>query len=94
MFQRQLSHMKTAPTAPEVSEARFRRFLKDFEVYERKLTFQRTLDAFLDLYSAWKKSHEPPLKVRLVMLAFELHRLDEQFRFDLFFQDGLACEKS
>ena len=90
MFHRQLSHIKAVPTAPEVSEARFRHFLKDFEAYERRLMFQRTLDAFLDLYSAWKKTHEQTLKLRLVMLAFELHRLDHQFACDLSFRDDLA----
>ena len=87
MFQRPLPHIKIAPNALEVSEARFKRFLKDLESYERKLTFERTLDAFLDLYSSWKKTHEPPLKLRLVMLAFELHRLNGQFQCDLSFQE-------
>ena len=87
MFQRPVPHMKLAPTSPEVSEARFKRFLKDLEGYERKLTFERTLDAFLDLYSAWKKTHEPPIKLRLVMLVFELHRLNEAFQCELSFRD-------
>jgi hypothetical protein len=87
MFQRPFSHIKISPTALEVSEARFKRFLKELETYERKLTFERTLDSFLDLYSSWKKTHEPPIKLRLVMLAFELHRLNRQFRCDLSFQD-------
>ena len=88
MFHRLNHHSKIDPTAMEVSEARFKRFLKEFDAYERKLTFQRTLDAFLDLYSAWKKSRDKALKLRLVMLAFELHRLDEAFECDLSFQDG------
>ena len=87
MFHRPAPHMKLSPTAPEVSEARFKRFLKDLEAYERKLTFERTLDAFLDLYSAWKKTHERPIKLRLVMLVFELHRLNEEFHCELSFQD-------
>ena len=87
MFQRPAPHMKHLPTAPEVSEARFRRFLKDLEGYERRLTFERTVDAFLDLYSQWKRTHEQALKLRLVMLAFELHRLDSQFQCDLSFQE-------
>ena len=100
MFQRPSSHQKTVPTAIEVSEARFKRFLKELEAYERKLTFERTLDAFLDLYSAWKKTHEQLIKVRLVMLAFELHRLDHAFQCELLFADGAPataqgpCEKS
>lgn len=79
--------MRVSPSALEVSEARFKRFLKDLEVYERQFAFERTLDNFLDLYSSWKKTHEQPLKLRLVMLAFELHRLNPEFQCDLFFRD-------
>jgi len=88
MFQRPIPHnTKTTPTALEISEARFKRFLKELETYERKLAYERTLDAFLDLYSSWKRTHEPPIKLRLVMLAFELHRLDAEFHCDLSFPD-------
>ena len=87
MFQRQPSHPASVPSAPEVSEARFKRFVKELEAYERKMTFERTLDAFLDLYSAWRKSRQPLLKLRLVMLAFELHRLDRQFQCELTFRE-------
>lgn len=90
MFQRPVPPAKYVPTAPEVSEARFRRFVKDLEVYERRMTFERTVDAFLDLYSQWRRTHEQALKLRLVMLAFELHRLDSQFQCDLSFQDQPA----
>ena len=71
----------------EISEARFKRFLKEFSTYERKLTFDETLNAFLDVYSAWLKTHEPTLKMRVVMLAFELHRLDPTFQCTLAFTD-------
>ena len=97
MFHRQAQHTKIDPTALEVSEARFKRFVKEMDAYERKLTFERTLDAFLDLYSEWKKTREEGLKLRLVMLAFELHRLDRQFACDLNFQETppiSQCEKS
>ena len=87
MFQRPVPHTKMTPSAPEVLEARFRRFLKDLDTYERKLEFERTLDAFLDLYSSWKKHHGRPIKLRLVMLAFELHRLNPEFQCDLLFRD-------
>ena len=90
MFQRPVSHHKVAPSVNEVSEARFKRFLRDLEVYERKFVYERTLDAFLDLYSSWKKNHAKLLKLRLVMLAFELHRLDQRFECDLSFQDEPA----
>ena len=97
MFHRQTPHTKIDPTALEVSEARFKRFLKEMDAYERRLTFERTLDAFLDLYSEWKKTRDEPLKLRLVMLAFELHRLDHQFACDLNFEEtphASTCEKS
>jgi len=93
MFHRQIQHMKD-PTALEVSEARFKRFLKEFSTYERRLTFERTLDAFLDLYSSWKKTGQKALKLRLVMLAFELHRLDPGFQCDLSFANEAPCAKS
>ena len=87
MFQRPFSHLKASPTSLEVSEARFKRFLKDLESYERKFVYERTLDAFLDLYSSWKRRRDPAVKLRLVMLAFELHRLNPEFQCELFFQD-------
>ena len=94
MFQRPGSHnTRITPTALEITEARFRRFLKELETYERKLTYERTLDAFLDLYSSWKKTHNSPIKLRLVMLAFELHRLDPQFQCDLSFPDDATISR-
>ena len=93
MFQRPFSHMRTSPTALEISEARFKRFLKELEAYERQFIYERTMDAFLDLYSAWKRTHERPLKLRLVMLVFELHRLNQNFQCDLLFKEA-PCEKS
>ncbi|HEX9780294.1 MAG TPA: hypothetical protein VGB20_03685 [bacterium] len=88
MFERRFSQMKRLPpAAPEVSEARFRRFLKDLESYERHSVFDSTMDGFLDLYSHWRRTHDEPTKLRLVMLAFELHRLDREFECDLCFED-------
>lgn len=87
MFQRPVPHARISPTSLEVSEARFKRFLKELESYERKLEFERTLDALLDLYSSWRRNHDQPLKLRMVMLAFELHRLDNHFECTLSFQD-------
>ncbi len=69
----------------EVSEARFKQFLHDLNAYERKVTFEDTRDAFLDLYSSWLKTHEPWTKIQLVMLAFELHRMNPEFQFELNF---------
>lgn len=87
MFQRPVPHTRLSPSALELSEARFKRFLKDLELYERQLSYERTMDAFLDLYSSWKKTHEPPLKLRLVMLAFELRRLNQDFCCELTFPE-------
>lgn len=90
MFQRPAPQTKQTPTAPEVIEARFRRFLRDLETYERHISFERTVDAFLDVYSQWRKTRQEGLKLRLVLLAFELHRLDSHFECDLTFQDQAA----
>ena len=91
MFQRRAAtHIKLLPSELEVTDARFKRFLKDLHTYEQRLTFERTLDAFLDVYSSWKKTHEEMLKLRLVMLAFELHRLDHEFHCDLSFAEHPA----
>jgi hypothetical protein len=91
MFQRRAAtHMKLLPSDLEVTDARFKRFLKDLHTYEQRLSFERTLDSFLDVYSSWKRTHDETLKLRLVMLAFELHRLDSQFHCDLSFAEQPA----
>ena len=87
MFQRPSPHVKLVPSAVEVSEARFKRFMKELETYERRLSYERTMDAFLDLYSSWKRTRQSAMKLRLVMLAFELHRLNSEFQCDLTFRD-------
>ena len=87
MFQRPAPHVKLIPSSVEVSEARFKRFLKELETYERRMAYERTMDSFLDLYSSWKKTHDSPMKLRLVMLVFELHRLNNEFQCDLSFPD-------
>ena len=95
MFHRAISHIKD-PTSLELSEARFKRFLREFHAYEQKLTFEHTLDGFLDLYSSWRKNHQQGLKLRLVMLAFELHRLNPHFECNLSFpaEPAPTCAKS
>ena len=87
MFQRPSPHVKLVPSAVEMSEARFKRFMKELETYERRLSYERTMDAFLDLYSSWKRTRQSGMKLRLVMLAFELHRLNSEFQCDLTFRD-------
>ena len=88
MFHRPNSQAKSSTANSDLSDARFRRFLKDVDSYERHQVFERTVDAFLDVYSQWRKTHQEILKLRLVMLAFELHRLDGGFQCDLVFQDA------
>jgi len=89
MFRRdhKFSEGKCLVNRDEIAEARFRRFLRELNAYERKLSFEETLNAFLDLYSAWMKTREPWMKIRLVMLAFELHRIDPHFECTLAFTD-------
>lgn len=86
MFQ-QPNHRALPLHQEEASDARFKRFVRDLGAYERKETFEETLDVFLDLYSAWMKMHEPWMKIRLVTLAFELNSLDPSFEMDLAFPE-------
>jgi hypothetical protein len=85
MFRRIVPLGRFRPTATEISEARFRRFLRDLQHYERSIAFNQTVDSFLDLYSKWRKTQDDALKLRLVMLAFELHVLDQTFQCELSF---------
>ncbi len=96
MFQRRVTPAgkRLSASAPELLEARFRRFLKELHTYERHLEFQATMDGFLDLYSTWKRTQDEFTKLRLVMLAFELHRLDGGFECDLDFSKEPGCGKS
>ena len=71
----------------EVSDARFRRFMKELREYDSQQAYEEALNVFLDMYSAWMKMREPWLKIRLVMLAFELHRLNPQFECSLSFAE-------
>lgn len=93
MYHRPSAAAKTGMGGSDVLEARFRRFLKDLESYERHQIFERTLDSFLDVYSQWRKTRKDDLKLRLVMLAFELSRLDSGFECDLSFKEAGACGK-
>lgn len=88
MFQQPANHQEPrAVTRAELTDARFKRFMRELSTYERKLTFDETLNAFLDVYSHWMKTHQPDLKIRVVMLAFELHRLDPAFECTLSFTE-------
>ncbi len=87
MFQRPGHPQRKSITPSELSEARFRRFMRELNTYERQVVFEETLNTFLDLYGAWLKTREPWMKIRVVMLAFELHQLDPKFEFNLAFTD-------
>ena len=85
MFGRHFQREPAPLSRHEISEVRFKQFLRDLNAYEREHAVTETRDAFLDVYSRWLKTREPWLKIRVVMLAFELHRLDPAFQFDLSF---------
>ena len=87
MFQRPAQRQMGAVSQAEVSDARFRRFMRDLREYEHRQAYEEAMNAFLDLYSAWLKMHEPWLKIRLVMLAFELNRLNPAFECSLSFAE-------
>ena len=61
-------------TSPEIFQARFERFLKDFAEYERKQLYHETMDNFLELYKHGDKRNWH-IQYRLVALMFELNRL-------------------
>ena len=87
MFQTRKLPRKDLPNASELLEARFKYFQEQLKEYETRLEFERTLDGFLDLYSSWKHSKDPQIKLRLVMLIFELHRLNPDFQCELIFSE-------
>ena len=84
---RRPEHAKSKVRKREPSEARFRKFAKELHVYEQKISFDDTMDTFLELYSAWMKTREPWLKLRILMLAFELKRLKPAFTCTLEFPE-------
>ena len=86
MFQRS-SQRSGGVSQAELSDARFRRFMRELREYEHHQAYEDAMNAFLDLYSAWLKMREPWLKIRLVMLAFELHRLNPDFECSLSFAE-------
>lgn len=69
------------PSARELVNARFARFLKELAQYERDERRRETLDAFLDAYSAWRRTHSAARRAEVERLAEELHALDARFVF-------------
>ncbi|MFZ5801851.1 MAG: hypothetical protein ACOY3K_01895 [Candidatus Omnitrophota bacterium] len=59
----------------------FRSFLRDLRSYESVSMRGVKMDQFLDLYSAWLKTHQPSLRADLSRVARELEYLDPGFHF-------------
>lgn len=76
---------KSLPTHQEVSEARWKRFEKEFEVYERKQEYLKTLDSFLELYGKLKTQDSFEIRYRLVSLMFEMKRLNANLKMEVNF---------
>lgn len=84
----QSGNVHGVPSAPrQLSEARFQRFMYDFQEYKRRRAFFRTMDAVLDLYSQWKRTKDKMLSMRIVFLLFELRRLDPAFTINVVFPE-------
>lgn len=71
------------PKAPEVSDARFQKFLKDFGVYEAAWLRTAAQDRFLDAYSIWMRHRSPVTYEHLLQAIVTLRRLDPSFQFPL-----------
>ena len=69
------------PSTHEVSEARFARFLKELALYEHEQLVREKMDAFLDAYSYWRRTHQRGWRAEVERLADELHALDAHFAF-------------
>ncbi len=77
------------PQPYEISEARHRKFYKDFKSYEDRLAYEHTLDAIVNLYGQWKKVPNFELQVRIVLLMFEARRLNPRCDLDIkFFEEA------
>lgn len=69
------------PSPRDVANARFARFLKDLAHYEQEEQRREKLDAFLDAYSVWRRTHSAVRRAEVEHLAQELHALDAHFVF-------------
>ena len=69
------------PTPRDLANARFARFMKELTQYEHAEQRREKLDAFLDAYSAWRRTHAEGVRVQVEHLAEELHALDAHFQF-------------
>ena len=69
------------PSTRELADARFLRFLKELAVYERQLEREEQLNAFLDAYSCWRRTHDAAWRAEVERRAQVLHALDAHFSF-------------
>ena len=69
------------PSTRELANARFTRFLEELAQYEYEEQRREKLDAFLDAYSTWRRSHSAVWRAEVERLAEELHALDARFIF-------------
>ena len=74
---------KEWPSSRDLADARFARFVKDLAHYEREERRREKLDAFLDAYSCWRRTHDEVWRLQMERLADELHDLDARFAFPL-----------
>ena len=69
------------PSPRELANARFARFLRELGQYEREEQRRLKMDAFLDAYSLWRRTHATVWRIEVERLAQELHELDAEFAF-------------
>lgn len=73
---REIAHLVPA----QDTDVEFAIFLESFREYERHCQLEEAQDAFLDAYSAWRKSHDPAMKAHVILCAAYLRTLDPSFR--------------
>ena len=69
------------PSTRDLANARFAQFLKELAQYEHDQQRREKMDAFLDAYSAWRRTHAAVQRAAVERLAEELHALDAHFVF-------------
>jgi len=72
---------EAVPAPRGVLKAYVEQLLYDVARYERECELKVKQDAFLDAYSAWRKTSHPVLRLQVEDLARDLERLDPTFHF-------------
>ena len=72
---------ESLPAPKGVLKAYVEQLLYDVARYERECLLAAKQDAFLDAYSAWRKTPHPVLRLQVEDLARDLERLDPTFHF-------------